>query len=697
MRFVEYLPIISEQLPVCLDGTDVSVSYYLFNKGASAENPNGDNFPILHYAHEVAYAYRQLINCTNILDCGRVRFFMAEQAQEQMMPYFKEIGLSSLVVPIEVPVGVQLSGYIPHLSSEHLDPCKYRFHNDTDLWWLLPEGAEKFDWRNFCNLLDTANDDAFFGQPIEKPEWVYQVNFSQHALPHNAREKAAETLRKIFGPRIPLEFIAMATADAEALREQKRPSSLRCFGGWFVGIKSQSNAEWYLQDFYEKHKEVLSDDEGLYALLFHLFPFLEQFQVLQGSHPPIENQVEQTSLLNFTSLENAGVINVGVQEFYTDQYRNERIGLSEFILGEPHAFENVVAESEQITTEGADLTIPAHHLRMFGKHIIGTYALDANGCVFPLITHSENNHSVLFGFPSAFMPIKYPIPYSLTDTPEVVVFFCIFSHPMNATHEVHAYAKSMTYAAKMLAKNTNIFDVGRVLIFVDERVMNTVYPYCREANLQKLVVPFKSNKQVQYAAYIPHFYHEAMGDIPIRMYMDVDMWWINLANDEKFDYRHLAKAFRECEADVFGNSVPKRPDWTYQDLYSRSIYEGDTHVERAKRWMVENFGAEVPDTTRSITGCHNGIRLGLSLEKLERFYEEVGEFIRDDEAFWTVFFARHPEIQIKQITDLIRGVSFRNQEVKLHDKAELSHVGTYMFEHFFGKPNAKKFYEHCSE
>lgn len=711
MRFVEYLPIIKEKLPVCPDGTDLSISYYLFNKGTSADNPTGNKFPIIHYAHEAAYAYKQLIELTNIMECGRVRFFMDKHAEPQMMPYFEEIGLESLVVPIEVPTGVRLSGYIPQLFHECLDPCRYRFHNDTDLWWIAPGGVEVFDWHGFRELLETASDDAVYGQPIEKPEWVYQVNLSQHALSHDAQERAGKTLHKIFGPRIPDEFADIAEIDNEKLRERRRLSPLRCLGGWFVGIDSNNNASWYLKDLYEKHEDILSDDEGLYALLFHLHPYLEQFQVLQGHHPPVENQIQQTSLLNFGELDVAGMINVGVQQFYMDKHQNDRILLAEFILGEPHSFEDtksvivpdgddlVEGEMREMSLSGGDLIIPANCLRIFGKHIVGTYALDESSHVYPLLSHTDCNNGALLSLPASFMPITSPLAISETPEPELAVFFCLFSSVGTSMHDLHVYAKSLTYAIKMLNQNTNIFDVGQVFCFIDKRIMSVVYPYMLEANLQSLVVPFDSNKDVHYAAYIPHFWHEVMEDIPIRLYMDVDMWWINLDNDEKFDYGKLVEEFTKHDKSVFGNSVPKRSEWVYADIYERCIDGGDHHIVDAKRWMNERFGSDVPSDDveiRAITGSQNGIHTGLSLDKLKVFYENVGNFILDDEAFWTLFLTCHPEIVIKQMSEAVPGMNFSSQAAEHHKGSELAHVGTYMFEHFFGKPLAEKFYHHVS-
>ena len=698
MRFIEYLPIIEEPLLVCPDGTDISVSFYLFNKAINADNPEGEGFSVMNYAHETAYAYRQLMELTNIAECGRVRIFLDQRCEPQMRPYFEKIGLGSLIEIIDVPMGVRLSGYIPQFSHPAVLDCKYRFHCDVDLWWFTSDGTEeKFDWRAFCDFLDTADDDSFFGQPIEKPDWVYQINYSQHALPEEVQGKALETLTQIFGPRIPDMFHEIAYQPNPVLKERNELSPLRCLAGWFVGVRDDSVPLWYLNRLYDQYEDYLGDDEGLYSLLFYLHPELRQFKVLQGVGEAKPNEIKQGALTNWKQLEGVGTINVGAQEFYMEEFVDARNELAAYFRGETETSEPIESQPEP---ERANVMPPAPNgLCTFGKHITGTYALDPSGNVFPLLSHTNCNHSVMFGFPAAFPPIKDPLVVSRKESTKLAIFYCLFHHPLHAIHDLHVYAKSMTYAYKQLVRHTNILDVGNVYFFVDERAMDIVHPYCREANISELIVPFHSDKQVQYAAYIPCFWHQTLNDIQYRFYMDVDMWWVNAANDEKFDYQHLIDALDTQECDIYGLTVPKTEETTAADLYQRCVWDGDTHLKQTRQWMADNFGAESPSTEqiRAISGCHNGMREGETLQALRDFYEEVEGFIRDDEALWTIFLTKNPQFPISKISDIIDGTGFYADEFTHHSKAELAHIGTYMFEHFFNKPYAQTFYNHCLE
>lgn len=694
MRFINLLPVIEESLPVCPEGTDISVSYYLFNKWTSQDAPDNVDQLVLSYAHEAVYAYRQLLRHTNIEECGRVRFFMDHRCQDQMFPYFESVGLNSLVEIVDVPGDIRLSGYIPQLSHEAVEPCRYRFHCDADLWWFSnEESAERFDWRGFCDYLDTASEDALFGQPIQKHDWIYQINYSGHAVPEDVQNEAHKTLTEIFGPRIPSEFDAIAHTPNLELRKELELSPFRCFAGWFVGVRKDSASLWYLNKLYFQYEKRLSDDEGLYSLLFYMHPELEQFQAIQGEGDAVEFQVKQASIMNYRELEGVGTVNVGASEFSNafDKFKDDIEGLARVFVGD-----DFVVPTEPVKTE---LPPAPLGLRTFGDHIAGTYALDNSGNEFPLLSHTKNNHSVLFGFPAAFKPIKYPLPPTTVSDPEIAVFFCLFNHPLHASHDMHVYAKSMVYAYKQLLKNTTIQDVGRVFMFVDERAMQVVYPYCVAANIKDQVVPFKSDKNIQYAAYIPQFWHEVMEGIEYRFYMDVDMWWVNLFDKDRHDYVQMVESLRSTEADVFGYLVPKTPETVSADIYLRSTWESDMHIERARSWMTQTFGDETltEEPIRAISGSHNGMRAGFEMDKLLEFYREVGDFVRDDEAFWTLFLAKHPEIKLHSLSEFVHGTGYHEEELAKHDSAQLAHVGTYMFEHFFNKPYASMFYDHCKE
>lgn len=693
MRFIEDLPIIEEKLPVCPDGTDISISYYLFNKGTTSENPTGEGFPVMHYAYETAYAYKQLIRHTNIAACGRVRIFMDKGCETQMRPYFEQIGLDPLIEIIDVPMGVRLSGYLPQLSHEAVAPCKYRFHCDVDLWWIDPhESGEIFDWQAFCAFLDEADTDSFFGQPIEKQSWIYQVNYSQHAHPDDIQEKALQTLQAIFGPRIPDQFHDMAYEQHTVLKERNDLSPLRCYAGWFIGVRENSNPLWYINKLYKEHEEYLSDDEGLFSLLFYLYPEIKQYQVLQGIGEAKEHEIQQRSLLNYIQTDGVATLNVGASEFYMDAYKQERQELATLFRDD----ENAPTINTLTKPKTIELPPAPNGLNTFGRHIVGTYALDASGNIYPLLTHSENNHSVMFGFPAALEPVMTPLPNANKKDAEIALFYCLFHHPLFHTHDTHVYAKSMIYAYKQLITHTNIQDVGRVHFFIDKRCIDVVYPYCKAANVQKLIVPFDSTKQVQYAAYIPCFWHHAIEDVKYRIYMDVDMWWINLHHKPPFDYQHFVEEAEKLDADIFGNTVPKSAGEVEADLYVRSVWENDTHIEQTKQWVHKNFPEGIGDI-RAISGCHNGIRKSETLDKLKNYYNEVGEFIRDDEAFWAVFLTKYPEIQVKNLHEIISGTGYSVSEYEHHDKPQLAHIGTYMFEHFYNKPLAETFYNHCKE
>ena len=565
---------------------------------------------------------------------------------------------------------------------------------------LHKKKSPKFNWNSFIEYLDKADEDCFFGQPITKPEWIYQVNLSRHADLVDIQPRALETLQAFFGPRIPDVFHNIAYKDNETLRDKMRPiNDLRCYGGWFVGIRNNSHAAWYLNDLYQTHEDLLSDDEGLFALLFYAHPEIKQYQALQGAHEPKPSQIEQTSLLNYKGIDKPSLINIGVQEFYMDEYKAERRELAEYFAGytfEKHAEITQPAREAITENETGDLTIPAAELNVFGQHIIGTYAIGSDQHVFPLLTQSDRSHATMYGFPAALPPITDPLrQQNDIESPEIAIIYCLFHNKPARSHDLHVYAKSMIYAFKMHIKNTNILELGKIFMFVDERIMGIVEPYCRAAGISQYIVPFFSNMEVQYAAYLPCLWHEKLQQIPIRLYFDVDMWWINLHNAPQFDYNKLIHNFRGEDGEVLGATVPKTPEWITQDLYGRSVAEGDMHIEKTKKWVKDTFNNDIPNEIRAITGCHNGIRAGETLNKLKLFYTEVHEFIRDDEALWAMFLTLNPNVEIKRASDILPSTSFRADQAENQKESALSHVGTYVFEHFFGKPYAQKFYEHC--
>lgn len=683
MRFINDLPVLNDPMEVVDGGSDICISFYIFNKHAMADNPDHGHEQVIMYAHEFVYAYRQLLKFTNISECGRVRLFLERRCEGIVLPYLERIGLNELVTVIDIPLGVQLSGYIPCLDHPDVSDCRYRFHNDSDLWWFSWDNSEiKYDFRAMCAGLDAETDDnTIYGQPIEKPEWVYQVNLGQHAEPEMLRMEAEKTLKSIFGPRIPQEFNLMASVDHNTLKEKNEISPLRCFGGWFVGVRQESAALWQMQKLYQNEKDFLSDDEGFYAVLLHMYPEITQFKVLQGEGEAQPNEIKHASLGNFQTMEGVGVINVGTQPFYEPHYDAERKKMSAY-------FRESGATTNHATTPGGTMNV-------FGKHIIGTEALNQVGNVFPLTSQLDQPHGTFLGFPAAFSPLRDTLTPAQKEDPDIVMFYCLSYHPNHATHDLHVYAKSMIYAYKQLITHTNILDCGRVYFFIDKRCMPVVYQYLKQTCLLDLAVVFDSDKMIHYAAYIPFFYHEYMKDSRYRMYTDVDMWWINLENEPKFDFVNMMNQMDMKDCSFFANDVPKTRDMYFQDLYGRCVYEGDRHVDALK----EGYGDLLPkDNIRGITGCQMVVRNDADfLGRLEQYYIDMNHLIRDDEAMWATFLTQNPDINLVKLTDYIFGMGFDYANREKHNKPELAHVGTYMFEHFFNSPYAHECYNHINE
>ena len=329
-RFINYLPVIQEQLPV-FENTlpEISISYYLFSKWNKHEQNEQIQEYVIKYAHETAYAYRQLLRHTNIEECGQVQIFIDSACLDLMSPYFESIGLESLIVPIEVPKDIRLSGYIPQLNHKVLK-SRYRFHMDADLWFI--GNGDKFDWKEFYTALDTYTSDyAIYGQPIKKPEWIYQVNYAGHDR-DGLVSKARATLEQVFKTDIPKKFERIASVDLSDEYETIECADLRCLGGWFVGIRHKSTVNILLQTLYRENESVLSDDEGLFSLLFEMYPWIQDTEVIQNRDYPQDWYVPQTSIAGWLHTHGTTTINVGASEFtkQADEYKLEIQKLIEY-------------------------------------------------------------------------------------------------------------------------------------------------------------------------------------------------------------------------------------------------------------------------------------------------------------------------------------------------------------------------------
>jgi len=689
-NFREQLPIITEKLPVCGEGTTCSVSFYIFNKEYQEGSQRDDL--TMEYAYELAYAYRQLLAHTNIADCGRVRIFVASYCLPHITDYLKEIGLTSLVVPLDVALGVNFTGYFKAFAHKSIEPCRYKFNMNADLWWMdFHDVGEKFDWQVLCDYLDDNTDErTLYGEAIEKPEWIYQLGYAN--FPKTSEEvqpNALEMLTKVFGPDIPKPYQKMAFEDHEKLKQENKISTLVASSGPFNGIRKGSIAEFHLQKLYQTESEHVLDDQCFYALLLHLHPDLKIYDVIQGGYPKQDNQIRQLSIYDFkepdtnTNLLDTAMLNIGCSEFFTDQFDSEIEVIKDYFLDSNDEHDEI--PSIQLK--------PDTNLASFGHHIIGTYILDSNGKINTITAHSSDNHSVFFGFPAAFMPYLEPLPYHQRKDSLIDIIYCLSYRQSYFSHDLHVYAKSMVYAYKQLVTHTNILDVGNVYFYVDERCLPVVYPYCKETQIHHLIIPFKSNIDVHYAAYIPKFWDN---NTKYKMYYDLDMWWLNLKNNDTFDFQELVKKLdKDKQADIWGNDVHKPIDDHLIDLRQRCIIsENDPHLIELNQWIKDNYSDDMVEQIYTISGSYQILRKSKTLDTLKNFYKEVGDFIRDDEAFWGAFFTTHPDIKVVNANEYVPGVRDDNIEMPNKPHPALMHVGTYSFDHFFEHPYAKQLYDH---
>lgn len=316
----------------------------------------------------------------------------------------------------------------------------------------------------------------------------------------------------------------------------------------------------------------------------------------------------------------------------------------------------------------------------FGHHLIGSYGLDQDEKLFPMLTYASSRVDKMHGFPAAFMPIEKGFVPADTGI-EVLYFFCISYAQQNYGMNLHIYAKSMVYAYKSLIENTNIFHAGQVRFFIDSRCVDIVMPYLRAANIDSLAVVYKSEKPIDYAAYIPHFFHEEALPFKYRIYTDLDMWWANMSEQGQLDFCELVHRWDDTPENFHGQRVSKSAEQSYHDLYERYL-ENEGQVDRLAGLMTELFGDIVLENDRGLSGTRMVVRAGEEADALRDFYESHGDLLRDDEAFWAVFLT-HTGYEVGNISDyLLPGDVSAETRHEWETGPRLFNVGSYHFDHF---------------
>lgn len=329
----------------------------------------------------------------------------------------------------------------------------------------------------------------------------------------------------------------------------------------------------------------------------------------------------------------------------------------------------------------------------FGKHIIGSYGLDRDFELVPMLTYTASPSDKAHGYPAAFMPIDTPL--SIADQgSDILYFFCLFYSDRSELN-LHIYAKSMVYAYKQLIEHTNILDAGQVRFFIDSRCAHSVMPYLQAANIHSLAVLFSSDKPVNYASYIPCFYHEAAQPFRYRFYTDLDMWWANMSDHPPFDFNNLIEKWDAQPESIYGQRVPKTVEQTHVDFYERYLKD-ETLLAELRQIMRDKFGAESFPTEEGISGTRNAVRAGKEALMLQKTYEQYGNLLRDDECFWT-FFLKDTGYDVSDIGLHIPGSGPRKEEMEQWQHGPIMvNVGTYAFDHYHPDryQGFAKLYEH---
>ena len=294
---------------------------------------------------------------------------------------------------------------------------------------------------------------------------------------------------------------------------------------------------------------------------------------------------------------------------------------------------------------------------MFGHHVFGTHTLDYSGHNEILLRNGGSEWEDRFtGFTASLLPVKRHLPLANKGS-EIFHFYClsykrVLSNAGGHLSNLHIYAKEMVYAYRQLIKttNTNFLELGQVRFFIDKRCLDVVMPYLKAAGLESLVIPFDSDKNVDYSAYMQFFNHEVCKPFKYVIYTDTDEFWANPMKGEAFNFQHAINVADDLQCDILSQILPESLDRVSTDLYSRYIAGGEEFAQynedrlnKKKQYVIKEFGEELPQVLAesSITGRMQMVKSGSIPSLISDYYNECGDLFRCDEALWCLFIAKH--------------------------------------------------------
>lgn len=323
---------------------------------------------------------------------------------------------------------------------------------------------------------------------------------------------------------------------------------------------------------------------------------------------------------------------------------------------------------------------------MFGNHVFGTHTLDYSGSNEILLRNGASAWEDRFtGFTASLLPIKRHLPLANKGS-EIFHFYClsykrVLSNAGGHLSNLHIYAKEMVYAYRQLIKttNTNFLELGQVRFFIDKRCLDVVMPYCKSAGLESLVIPFDSDKNVDYSAYMQFFDFKLAPSVKYVMYTDTDEFWTNPKGVNAFDFQDAITRADDLQCDILSRRAPESLERVSNDLYNRYIASGEEFAQynedrlnKKKEYVMKEFGEELPQilAESSITGRMQMVKPGSISSLICDYYNECGDLFRCDEALWCLFIAKH-KCKVGDIP-----INFHYNE-----QAALYPVGVYHFEH----------------
>lgn len=265
--FAGTYPPIAEPLPRIVDNAEICVFYYIFGR---VEHPIFEQ-NVHIYAKEAVYGYNQLLQHTDIGECGRVRFFIDSRFEDVICPYFKVACLEDLVIPVDVVSHVKhedslfhlapFSSYFNFFKHPDVQACRYALKLDTKIMMLNVDALPHFSFRELCEKLDRERS-GLFGH-INPTDFHVLEDWMCRGYPTSETD------------------IAYLHDAIETSVGDWKPD--RHMSGQCVGMKNGGVDARNVLAFYERYGDRISHDEGFLLFFLAQNPDLEVIDIQKRS------------------------------------------------------------------------------------------------------------------------------------------------------------------------------------------------------------------------------------------------------------------------------------------------------------------------------------------------------------------------------------------------------------------------------